>query len=479
MDLGNGTLVDLRDFDLGHDNEEADSEDEEVYGFYDGMPDDELDNILPAVSNFRPVADNIEEEASDDEIIEVRSPSVELCRSPTEGESSSSGASHHGIIRGTASSTAALSEIDDLSVDLQLSNSSPRPPSIPQVERPLEPSLLENASLPTKKRAKRLRGVERELPADTLTAIEYHKYRDKQYNTLNHLLEENLDEIKRLGNLPAFNRTSSTSETFNNLCHECQIIRKVIIEKYRILLDPPKKKRKRNDHHHPATSNEMNKRLGGISGDEETIHPWSTSSARESRLPLDGMLFRVIDEKSQAKLYPDIGFLSASGEAMLDTVLKRHLAIKQHINWGNKKPTCFVSTTDCPYDFEHTWLRTLRDRDLEKPSVCTVLIACINVNARLAKGWPVVSVVEETKHYKVEADASYLAHEFLLPFRCSPEEIVGIWCWTVVEDWMNKNCRAYIDWHKAVVVPAFKAHETARLEGRTTQGNTTCTCGCH
>jgi len=53
-------------------------------------------------------------------------------------------------------------------------------------------------------------------------------------------------------------------------------------------------------------------------------------------------------------------------------------------------------------------------------------------------------------------------NQWYLPFRISPDQIVGSWKWSEILKYMEENECNYIQWHNNVAVPAFEEHEKAR-----------------
>jgi len=192
---------------------------------------------------------------------------------------------------------------------------------------------------------------------------------------------------------------------------------------------------------------------------------------------------RVTDESSMAKIYPDLGVLSRGTKSNFSTEKGRQADLEKHLNWKCREPTVFISTTGCVEDFREQRISHMLNRDGRRPTVCTIKLIFINGYARLAAGWSILRVKKVIEEFKVGTPTSrgapWFEHEYLCPFMIGPDQIVGTYCWTVVEQYMKENKCDYYAWHKAVVLPAFKEHEAARKEGRPVRGKAGCICCGH
>jgi hypothetical protein len=192
---------------------------------------------------------------------------------------------------------------------------------------------------------------------------------------------------------------------------------------------------------------------------------------------------RVTDESSMAKIYPDLGVLSQGTTSHFSTVNGRKLDLESHLNWKNREPTVFISTTGSVTDFRNERISHMLNRDDRRPTVCTIKLIFINGYARIAAGWSILRVKKVIQEFEVgtprSRNAPWFEHEYLLPFRVSPDQIVATYCWPIVEQYMKENKCDYYDWHRAVVLPAFREHEAARKEGRPVRGKASCVCCGH
>jgi len=184
-----------------------------------------------------------------------------------------------------------------------------------------------------------------------------------------------------------------------------------------------------------------------------------------------------------AKIHPDIGFLSHGSTSRFDTFEGRQQDLENHFNWRNREPTPFVSFTGSLHDFVTQRQPHIIERDSWNKSRCTVKITIVNGNARLAEGWPILKAADEIARYHPSTPKSrpfiWYEHEFLLPFRVPPSQIVGTYCWTTILKYMSDNGCNYSTWHNMVAIPAFRAHEAARRAGTPLAGSANCVCCGH
>jgi hypothetical protein len=306
--------------------------------------------------------------------------------------------------------------------------------------------------------------------------LQFKEARGRHYNTLSREMNHKLKRIISIA------EGSSSNSKLNKIAihaKRCQVLQKVCFDKY---LAVTKKKQPRKwaaQGPHPKTVEEVNARL---QGEWETLHPWIITNTSKAELPPSGLLMRVEDSKSMAKIYPEHGIVSQGSQLDLSTFKTRQYAITNHLNWGNREPTVFISTTDDAADFRNDRIKHMLKRDA-KSSECSVKLIFINGNARHAEGWLTLKATKAMKQYNVSTPwqrmAEWYLHEYILLFRVPPSQIVATYCWPVVVKYMGDNNCEYLDWHSQVVVPAFREHEAARNEGRSVRGTAGCVCCGH
>jgi hypothetical protein len=178
---------------------------------------------------------------------------------------------------------------------------------------------------------------------------------------------------------------------------------------------------------------------------------------------------RVTDQLSRANIRnPAMGFLSDGWEGDLDTFEGRAKLINNHVNFQEGEPSIFVSATSSVSNFAKNRIpyfvtRDKRVREDIGSARSTVMIHIINGSARLDSGWPVLRMSEQIIRYKTFLlPNSVFAPEYILPFRVSPEQIVGSWKWSEIVNYMEEHECTYVQWHNDVVLPAFEEHEKTR-----------------
>ncbi|GJN84547.1 hypothetical protein PLIIFM63780_008104 [Purpureocillium lilacinum] len=180
---------------------------------------------------------------------------------------------------------------------------------------------------------------------------------------------------------------------------------------------------------------------------EERRHPWLKQQA-----PTDKPLLRLWDWASGSQ--PDeSGMRAYASRKRLDTAGTREKTLAQHIYYGNKEPTPYISFTSLPKAIE----KLARRRDTNKNRGPHRLVA-INPGVRRAKGLPVLDVGAEMEHYGIEdpyCDSDYYENHYACLWEVTPEEIVGQWTWKK----LMKNNKE--DWYKEIVLPAFQQHNNA------------------
>lgn len=225
-----------------------------------------------------------------------------------------------------------------------------------------------------------------------------------------------------------------------------------------------------------------------LRGSAERLRPWFPSP--DMALPNDGLLMRVTDEASKGKVENDQGGLSWGADSKFHTFEGRQYELTQHVNFRSNWKGPLISTSGCPLEFfgqkPEPWFPKVIDhyiaRDRNKASRCTIKLHFINAPARLAAQWPILNFKAELDHYKVKpshGDFSYFQNEYILPFRIPVEQLVGTWLLSDVEEYMDEHGCDRMKWYEDVVLPAYKEHEAARLEGRAANLRDACVCCGH
>jgi hypothetical protein len=136
---------------------------------------------------------------------------------------------------------------------------------------------------------------------------------------------------------------------------------------------------------------------------------------------------------------------------------------------GKPSQTPFISTATSLSVISRI-MNTFVDKETERGiELTTCKLTLINPNARLAAGFPILSMKNEIEHYKVKprcgnlasyGEGSFFNHEYLLPFYSGIKEIVGMWLWRDIIAWMNVNVKErgkeLEEWYKAVALPKFR-----------------------
>ncbi|EHL01481.1 putative Cholesterol 7-alpha-monooxygenase [Glarea lozoyensis 74030] len=146
------------------------------------------------------------------------------------------------------------------------------------------------------------------------------------------------------------------------------------------------------------------------------------------------------------------GLISFKDEVRLDTPERRSHHIANHADYANQSK-----------------------RKQEKKKIASVTkLVMVNPKARIAKGLPLLSMMEQLEFYKITPKCgdpniygpdNWYRHEYLAVFSVSPDEIAGTWCWEHVEKWITKNRSSFRAWIEVVAAPVLKGHEEARLKG--------------
>jgi hypothetical protein len=306
--------------------------------------------------------------------------------------------------------------------------------------------------------------------------LEFEKARRMIYTTLSREMDHHL---KRMISIAEGSSSDSKLTEISKRAKRCRVLQRVWVDKYLVATKKKMPRKWAPQGPHPKTLEAVNARLRG---EWETLHPWIITKTSQPELPPGGLLMRVEDSKSMARIYAEHGIVSQGSQLDLSTFKTRQYAIKNHLDWRNREPTVFISTTDDAADFRSDRIDHMLKRDA-KSSECSVKLIFINGNARHAEGWLTLKATKAMQQYNVGTPGNRMAewylHEYILLFRVPPSQIVATYCWPVVVKYMSDNKCSYLDWHNQVVVPAFKEHEAARNEGRSVRGKAGCVCCGH
>ena len=185
------------------------------------------------------------------------------------------------------------------------------------------------------------------------------------------------------------------------------------------------------------------------------------------------IFWRITDHASQAVIRDqDIGML-AGGSAKLNTAAERRVTLRNHIRWGNRSPSPYISVGtdaqelhDNPRRLPHYLARAAKKKPAD-----TVEWIQVSVNARIQEGHAMLHAIDVLQRYvgKGSFNEEFHRNEYLLPFHVPPEEIVWKWNWKHIKKWMDEHdCFGDMTkWLETIATPAYEAHEKARELGRT------------
>jgi hypothetical protein len=220
---------------------------------------------------------------------------------------------------------------------------------------------------------------------------------------------------------------------------------------------------------------------------EEDLHPWRVGAWTE--IPESGMLWRVWDRRSACRIDDSrVGFLAGSPDYCLGRSEERALSLTNHANWGCRSPSPYISTTSSFSEIVDLRVPQLTKRQEKyKGQPTNIKVTLINASARIAAKMPVLRMTEELDHYKVRTPYgnhrnymnSFFENEYLCPFVIQPDEIVGTFTWSSVEEWAEKNGGSLKNWARVVGRKAFEEHENARLLGTKSKSQLPCHCCGH
>lgn len=224
---------------------------------------------------------------------------------------------------------------------------------------------------------------------------------------------------------------------------------------------------------HPFTKADILERLKGKGGfgDAEGKRPWA------QRRPVPRLLIRAWDASSKCVITDGrVGLLSGGSASRLDTDVARAINLRNHASWKNRHGTPFISTSSSIGEIEKIRIPHFENRQRIRgrtpDGLTKTNVTIINSRARQAAGRPITHMKEELLHYKIETKYgrikpnmnSFYDHEWLLPFYCSADEIVGTWTWYEISKWMGRKKLTFRHWFRLVAIPAFRKHEAARQD---------------
>ncbi|KAF8861237.1 hypothetical protein BDZ45DRAFT_740563 [Acephala macrosclerotiorum] len=235
------------------------------------------------------------------------------------------------------------------------------------------------------------------------------------------------------------------------------------------------------DKFHGETKENMYARL---KGDEENKHPWAPSNATFDRIP--PLMMRVWGASSQCRIDGDkVGFTSGGHNAMLDTDEVRRVEISRHVEWDQRKKTSLISMSNDPVRIsEHFVPKLLGRRKYHTKLILAdgetissyVKLTLINTHARIAAGKLIMKLKTEAKYNGVSGKFSRELKEYLSPFSIGQDEVIRIFTWAEVADWMKKTKSTFIGWWRHAACIAFQRHEAMRHGSESTWP--ICHCGC-
>ncbi|QKX62542.1 uncharacterized protein TRUGW13939_09703 [Talaromyces rugulosus] len=176
---------------------------------------------------------------------------------------------------------------------------------------------------------------------------------------------------------------------------------------------------------------------------EEDQHPWSIN-----RFPVfERPFLRTWDLMSGSQ--PDQGnrMQSRAPRQRLDTIDTRVQSLTTHADHGDWTPTPFISFT-----VSKIALQSLANYREGRRGTQTITV--VNPNARIAKGLPVLDMMNEMDYYDVPnpyGRISYFEDHYLCLWEITDDEIVGHW------DWGDLSKNDY--WFEEIIIPAFREHD--------------------
>lgn len=221
--------------------------------------------------------------------------------------------------------------------------------------------------------------------------------------------------------------------------------------------------------------------LGKHNSQEEDNHRWTVENSQtlprmdtnSKDTTCTGLFMRFSDPSSKSRLDDDDhGFLSAAPALPLRTKKERQDFLRFHTYWRHRGLTQGISVTShlSMLTSDHILPRFYGTR--KKTEMICAKLTLINGYAQIAAGFPILRVTDEMRHYEVVSlygdqemyGISFFENEYLVPYCVVPDAIITTYKWRDIESWMKQTKCNYQDWYTTWAVPAYQAHEKARVE---------------
>ncbi|ATZ49856.1 hypothetical protein BCIN_05g02560 [Botrytis cinerea B05.10] len=225
--------------------------------------------------------------------------------------------------------------------------------------------------------------------------------------------------------------------------------------------------------------------LGKPHSHEEDNHRWAVVNSqtlprmdtKEKEVICPGLFMRLYDSSSKSRLDDGHhGFLSAASALPLRTKKERQDFLRHHTYWRYRGLTQGISVTShlSMLVSDHILPRFYGTR--KKTEMICANLTLINGYAQIAAGFPILRVVDEMRHYEVVSlygdqkmyGISFFENEYLVPYCVVPDAIITTYKWRDIDNWMKQSNCSYQDWYTTWAVPAYQAHEKARVEALVT-----------
>ncbi|TGO29289.1 hypothetical protein BPAE_0016g00110 [Botrytis paeoniae] len=218
----------------------------------------------------------------------------------------------------------------------------------------------------------------------------------------------------------------------------------------------------------PNSQEEDNRRWAVV--DSQTL-PRMDTNKKETICP--GLFMRLFDPSSKSRLDDaHHGFLSAASALPLRTKEERQDFLRFHTYWRYRGLTQGISVTShlSMLTSDHILPRFYGTR--KKTEMICANLTLINGYAQITAGFPILRVTDEMRHYEVVSlygdqeiyGISFFENEYLVPYCVVPDAIITTYKWRDIESWMKQSKCSYQDWYTTWAVPAYQAHEKARVE---------------
>ncbi|KAF7938609.1 uncharacterized protein EAE98_000947 [Botrytis deweyae] len=221
--------------------------------------------------------------------------------------------------------------------------------------------------------------------------------------------------------------------------------------------------------------------LGKANSQEEDNRRWAVVDSQtlprmetnKKEIECPGLFMRLHDASSKSRLDDDHhGFLSAASALPLRTKKERQDFLRFHTYWRHRGLTQGISVTShlSMLTSDHILPRFYGTR--KKTEMICANLTLINGYAQIAAGFPILRVTDEMRHYEVVSlygdqemyGMSFFENEYLVPYCVVPDAIITTYKWRDIESWMKQSKCSYQDWYTTWAVPAYQAHEKARVE---------------